>query len=133
MQGSSGWAPPPQALVTPVKISEVMTVPNRKAAFSCLCSTSPAQAALPVGDHKCALTSLSPGTIFPPKWLYFSGDISPCQKRADILPASRGRKDSVRDPNRMLQAPRARKQLSRCLRIRLPDEMLGLGMCEDPK
>lgn len=37
------------------------------------------------------------------------------------------------DPNKMLQAQRARKQLSHCLQLCLLDEMLDLGMCEDPK
>lgn len=39
----------------------------------------------------------------------------------------------MRDPNKMLQAQRARKQLSHCLQICLLDEMLDLGMCEDQK
>lgn len=39
----------------------------------------------------------------------------------------------MRDPNKMLQAQRARKQLSHCLQICLLDEMLEFGMRENPK
>ena len=130
---SSKYALPSRTAVTSIKISEVTVVPSIRAEFSSLCNTSLAQEALPVGDYKCAAESLSSFTIFLLKWLYFSGGISHCQKRADILPPSRGRKDTMHDPNKMLQAKRARKQLSHCLQICLLDEMLDLGMCEDPK
>lgn len=108
-------------------------MPSVRAEFSSLCSTLLAREALPGGDSKCTAESLSSFPVFLLKWLYLSGGGSCCQKRADILPASKGRKDTMHDPNKMLQAQRARKQLSRCLQICLLDEMLELGMCEDPK
>lgn len=37
------------------------------------------------------------------------------------------------DPDKILQAQRARKQLSHCLQICLLDEMLDFGMYEDTK
>lgn len=39
----------------------------------------------------------------------------------------------MHDPNKMLPAQRARKQLSHCLQICLLDEMLDLGMRENPR
>lgn len=77
---SSEPALPSQTAVTPIKISEVTMVPSIKAEFSSLCNTSLAQEALPVGDYKCEVESLSTFTIFLLKWLYFSGGISHCQK-----------------------------------------------------
>lgn len=60
--GSGEHALPSQAEVTPIKTVEVTVVPG--AECSSLCNTSLAQEALPAGDQKSAVESLSSFTVF---------------------------------------------------------------------